>query len=57
MGGWKVGEQVVVTLPGEERQQVRVTISQKTAMTAVPGMTFELPVAEGALYRIELRGG
>jgi hypothetical protein len=57
-GGWKGGEQVIVTLPGEEQQQVRVTISHQTAINAVPGLPFELPVAEGgALYRVELRGG
>jgi hypothetical protein len=57
-GGWKVGEEVIVTLPGEEQQQVRVTISQQTAMAAVPGTPLRLPIAEGgALYRIELRGG
>eukprot|EP01043_Picozoa_sp_COSAG02_P074674 COSAG02_NODE_15057_length_1209_cov_1.056757_1_plen_74_part_10 len=56
--GWKVGEQVIVTLPGEEQQQVRVTISPQTAMAAVPGTPFRLPVAEGgAPYRVELRGG
>ena len=49
---------MIVTLPGEEQQQVRVTISHQTATVAVPGLPFELPVAEaGALYRVELRGG
>lgn len=57
-GGWKAGEQVTVTLPGEELQQVRVTISHQTAMSAVAGLPFKLRVAEGGeLYRVELRGG
>ena len=57
-GGWEAGEQVTVTLPGEELQQVRVTISHQTAMSAVAGLPFKLRVAEGGeLYRVELRGG
>ena len=57
-GGWKAGDQVTVTLPGEELQQVRVTISQQTAISAVPGLPFKLRVAEGGeLYRVEFRGG